>query len=170
MYFYEIYENIICHEFYFERRDYKITIISAYTSFDNNIISKDLSFDFINKNLEIIQYEVSAKIARVVFFKDKYYELFPNKEKKGYIKFDIPYIININIIYDGCHKHTKMQYKINGFMYNDLIIEPISKDEYFTEIEKEKGFELIERFNLEKRLKEIKDEKESLERERMGYD
>ena len=55
-------------------------------------------------------------------------------------------------------------------MYNDLIIEPISKDEYFTEIEKEKGFELIERFNLEKRLKEIKDEKESLERERMGYD
>ena len=84
MYFYEIYENIICHEFYFERRDYKITIISAYTSFDNNIISKDLSFDFINKNLEIIQYEVSAKIVRVIFFKDKYYELFPNKKKRLY--------------------------------------------------------------------------------------
>ena len=63
-----------------------------------------------------------------------------------------------------------MQYKINGFKKNDLVIEAFSKDEYFTEIKKEKGFELIEKFNLEKRLKEIKDEKESLERERMGYD
>ena len=63
-----------------------------------------------------------------------------------------------------------MQYKISGFMGNGLMIEPISKDEYFTEIRKEKGFELIEKCNFEKRLKEIKDEKEALERERMGYD
>ena len=168
--FYNIYENIISYDFYFEIKDYKYIIISAYTSFDSNTISKDLNFDFINKNLEIIQYEIYPKVARVVFFKDKYYELFPNKEKKYYITFDIPYIININIIYGDLQKHTKMQYKISGFTYNDLMIEPISKDEYFTEIRKEKGFELIEKCNFEKRLKEIKDEKESLERERMGYD
>ena len=170
MYFYEIYENIISYDFYFEIKDYKFIIISAYTSFDCNTISKDLSFDFINKNLEIIQYEISPKVARVVFFKDKFYELFPKKEKKGYIKFDIPYIININIFYDDCQKHTKMQYKINGFKNNYLDIEPFSKDEYFTEIKKEKRFELIEKSKLEKRLKEIKDAEELLERERMGYD
>ena len=170
MYFYEIYENIISYDFYFEIKDYKFIIISAYTSFYSNTISKDLTFDFINKNLEIIQFEIFPKVARVVFFKDKYYELFPHKEKKGYIKFDIPYIININIIYDDCQKHTKMQYKINGFKNNYLDIEPFSKDEYFTEIKKEKSFELIEKSNLEKRLKEIKDEEELLERERMGYD
>ena len=73
------------------------------------------------------------------------------KKKKGYIKFDIPYIININIIYDDCQKHTKIQYKINGFKNNYFDIEPFSKDEYFTESKKEKSFELIEKSNLEKR-------------------
>ena len=170
MYFYEIYENIISYTFYFEKEDNKITIISAYTSFDSNTKSKEWSFDFINKNLEIIQYKVSPTIARVAFFKEKYYELFPKKEKNSYIKFDVPYIININILYDDYEKQAKMQYKISGFMDNELVIEPISKDEYFTEIEKGKGFEFIERFNLEKRLKEIKDEKELLEMQRMGYD
>ena len=110
--FYEIYENIISYDFYFEIKDYKYIIISAYTSFDSNTISKDLNFDFINKNLEIIQYEITPKVARVVFFKDKYYELFPNKEKKHYITFDIPYIININIIYDDYKNIQKCNIKL----------------------------------------------------------
>ena len=38
--FYEIYENIISYDFYFEIKDYKYIIISAYTSFDSNTISK----------------------------------------------------------------------------------------------------------------------------------
>ena len=43
--------------------------------------------------MKIIQYKVSPTIARVAFFKEKYYELFPKKEKNSYIKFDVPYII-----------------------------------------------------------------------------
>ena len=172
MYFYEIYDDTIYADFYFQLKDnekYEIVMASAYTSFEENIKIEGLNIYFINKNLEIIQYEINPEIVRCVFFKNKYNELFKNKKKDSYINFDIPYIININIFYDKCQKHTKLKYKILGVCDNSLIIKPISNDEYFTEIEEPKGYEIVQRSKLDEKMKEIKIINDYIKKLRHGY-
>jgi len=168
MFFYGRNENIIRAYFCFDRNDDKATLVSAYTTFDNNSSTKEFTIDFINKYLEIILYEVNANIIRVAFYKNKFYELFKENIEDNKKTFDIPFIINIGIIYGKTLNYSKMQYKFKGFTENDLIIEPITKDGYFAEIKKPGGYELIEKYDLEKRLKEIKSTEEYFEKLREG--
>ena len=168
MFFYAKNENIIRAYFIFDRDDDKATLVSAYTTFDKNFSTKELSIDCINKYLDIILYEVNSNIIRVAFYKNKFYELFKDKIKDNVKTFDIPLIINIGIIYGKNLNYSKMQYKIRGFTDRDLMIEPITKDEYFAEIKKPGGYELIEKYDLDKRLKEIKSTEDYFEKLREG--
>ena len=168
MFFYLPNDDIILTDFFFDRKDDKFSIISGYTTFGDNGITKDLSIDFINTNLDVMQYQISPLTARVAFFKKRYFELFKEKEKQDCIKFDIPYIINITTVYDNCDKFSKNQYKIIGFKNKFLVIESITKDGYFTEIERLEGYELVERSRVQERLNELKEKEEWVQKLRRG--
>lgn len=168
MYFENVFRDTIYLTFILDNEDMGTLIVSARTSFDSNSQEKNLSFDCINKYLDVIEYEISTKALRVVFFKKRYYELLNIDEKQSDIKIDIPYVININIFSDYYRKYSKLQFKITHLFFNDLAITPISKDEYFTVIENAGGYEIVEKTNLEKRLKEIKDDNEYFEKLRNG--
>ena len=98
MFFYFVNDDVISIDFFFDRLDNKFMIISAQTTFGiTNKMPKETTFNFINNKLDIIKYQVTPKILRVAFFKEKYLELFEDKakSKNGFIEFDFPYIINI---------------------------------------------------------------------------
>ena len=62
-----------------------------------------------------------------------------------------------------------MKYKILGVCDNSLIIKPISNDEYFTEIEEPKGYEIVQRSKLDEKMKEIKIINDYIKKLRHGY-
>ena len=171
MFFYETRDDIITVDFFFDSKARENSMISAYTSFGENNKSINLSVDFINKNLDIIQYKVTQTTVRAAFFKKKYFELYKNKEKKknDYIELDIPFIINISIVYDNCNEFTTIRYKIKGFDDEDLKIEYISNDKYFTEIQRFEGYEIIERSRLDEKLKFLKQNEEWIKKLKNGH-
>ena len=172
MFFYDRRDDIIFVDFFFDNKKDEAFMLSAYTTFENNNNnkSKSLSLDFINKNLDLIQYKVNKRTTRVAFFKKKFFELFEDKEEKkdDYVEFDIPYIINITITYDHFNEFTKVQYKINGFKGDELRFECITKDGYFTEIQRLEGIEIIEKSRLDQKLKDLKENDEWIEKLRNG--
>ena len=144
--------------------------LSGNTTFGNNNNIKDFSIDFINKNLDIIKYKITNKLARVAFFKKKYFELYKDKAKSinDYIEFDIPYIINIAISFDCGQKYENIRYKLNGLRDDHLWVEPMTKDGYFREIERTEGYELVESSRYEEKLQEIKQNDEWFKKLRGG--
>lgn len=167
MYFYEIYDDTIYVSFYINYNDKGIIITSANTSFENINTKEKLSIDFINKYLDIIQYETNTQVVRAVFLKKRYFELFNKKEKNSYIALDIPYIINLHIFYDNYKKYTKLQYKIIGFTKYTLKIVTIP-NEHFTNILNYEGYEIVEKSKFEERKEEIKRTKDFFEKLRRG--
>ena len=62
-----------------------------------------------------------------------------------------------------------MKYKILGVCDNSIIIKPISNDEYFTDFEESKGYEIVESSKLDEKMKEIKIINDYIKKLRHGY-
>lgn len=167
MFFHDIYKDTIYACFFFDNDDPGITIASANTTFENINTTENISLDFVNKNLDILQYEVSFHTVRVAFIKNAYFKLFKSNTIDSTIKFDIPYIINLHIFYDNCSKYSKLQFKIIGVYDNKLKILSIPND-YFEHIETMQGYEIVEKSKLDEKQKELTKKLANLERFRRG--
>ena len=167
MCFRQIFDDLFYSCFYFEKPDKSIIIASANTTFENKANEKK-DIDFINQYLDIIQYEISSKVVKVVFFKKRYLELFKIEDNNSFVKFEIPYIINIHIFYDNYQKYSKMQFKIIGFTQYNLEIIPIPNKD-FIHIVNYEGYEIVKISDYEERKKEIERKKNYFESLRRGY-